>query len=523
MLESPQSGSTVRSAAERQDAPYTALDLPGFFDDTDDDLGDETSPPPRRPWWRQGKWIAVIAVVLIAMLILTPIAIARTRKQPVTYSTAAARNGNLTITVSATGPLQSALYNVNFSGSGTISEIDVTIGQHVKAGQVLAKLDPTSLQDAVNSAQTALNNAYTNYNNTANTTNAQLNAAYQQEQTSIANCKGSSSCIANAEAQYASARAQANAQLSQASEQISTAQQNLITAQHNLGNATLKAPHDGIVGAINGQVGGTPGAGGSSGSGSSGSSSGGAFIEIVDLSSLQVTANVNEADISKIATGQSVRFTVSAYGSQTFTGTVSSISPLGQSTSNVVTYPVTITVDNSSLNGASLLPQMTANVNIITAQRTGVLLIPAGAVTFARSELASGAISRADIVSALRQAAQMRTSAANSDPNAAHDNLTTSFVLERVNNAWVVKPVVLGLTNGTVYEVVAGLSAGETIITGQSGASTTTSSSTLFPTGGGRGGFGGAGGGGFGGGRGGAGGGTGGGAGGLVPSLDPAV
>ncbi|HEX6799530.1 MAG TPA: HlyD family efflux transporter periplasmic adaptor subunit, partial [Ktedonobacterales bacterium] len=467
----------------------------------------------------------------------TPVAIARMRSPRVTYSTASVRSGNLITTVSATGPLQSGLYDVNFSGSGIISEIDVSVGQHVKAGQVLAKLDPTSLQDAVNSAQTALNNAYTNYNNAVATTNAQLNAAYQQEQAALhpANGTCSSTCQAQAEAQYTSAQAQANAQLSQASQQIGTAQSNLTTAQHNLGNATLTTPHDGIVGAINGQVGGSPGAGGSSSGagagGSSGGGSGGAFIEIVDLTSLQVTADVNEADISKVAVGQSVTFTVSAYGTQRFTGTVSAISPLGQTTSNVVTYPVTINVDNSSLNGATLLPQMTANASIVTAQRTGVLLVPASAITFARSELTSGAVTRTQIVSALRQAAQMRAAAESSDPNAAQDNLSASFVLERANNKWVVKPVVLGLTNGTFYEVVAGLNSGETIVTGQSGATTTSSGSPLTIPGGGRGGFGG-GNGGFGGGRGGNGGGNGGGsggnggtggngAGGLVPALDP--
>ena len=533
MLESPQSGTTLRTgtASERRDAAFSTLDLPGFFDDTDD-LGEDLAAPPKRPWWRQGRWIAVSAIVLIALVILTPVAIARMRRTPVTYSTAAVRSGNLTTTVSATGPLQSGLYDVNFSGSGTISEIDVAVGQQVKAGQVLAKLDPTSLQDAVNSAQTALNNAYTNYNNTVATTNAQLNAAYQQEQNTIANCKGVTSCINAAEAQYSSSRAQANAQLSQASQQIGTAQAGLTSARDNLGNATVKAPHAGIVGAINGHVGGTPGSGGSSSgaSGSSGSSGGssGAFIEIVDLSSLQVTADVNEADIGKIAVGQSVSFTVSAYGTQRFTGTVGTISPLGQTSSNVVTYPVTINVDNSSLNGATLLPQMTANVSIVTAQRTSVLLVPASAITFARTELTSGAITRTQVTDALRQGIQMRAAAESSDPNAAQDNLTVSFVLERSGNSWVVKPVVLGLTNGTLYEVVAGLNSGETIVTGQSGATTTGTNGTLIPPGGrgGSGGFGGGnggfGGGGTGGGRGGTG--TGGnGAGGLVPSQGRAA
>jgi multidrug efflux pump subunit AcrA (membrane-fusion protein) len=424
------------------------------------------------------------------------------------------RQGTLTTTVSATGPLQAATFNVNFSGSGTLTEVDVMVGQQVTAGQVLAKLDPTSLQDAVNAAQTTLNNSYTSRSNAYNQGNAQLNAAYQQEQNTILNtCNNitdatkKSSCLDTAQAQYAQTQAQVSASESNAESQVSSAQNALNTAIHNLGNATLKAPHAGIVGAVNGQVGGAPG----STSSGSGSGSGGTFIQIVDLTALQVSADVNEADIGKITPGQRISFTVSAYGTRRFTGTVATVSPLGQATSSVVTYPVTSTVDSTDLQGVRLLPQMTANVTIVTAQRTGVLLVPATAITFARAQVTSGAVTRASALAAFRQAAQLLQSATNSDATAAQDNLQAAFVLERSKNQWIVKPVVVGLSNGTSYEVLAGLSAGETIITGQQGAGTTTTTTT---TGGGL--FGG--GGRFGGGAGGTGGGgrgTGGGTGGT--------
>src|SRR5205823_972051 len=98
---------------------------------------------------------------------------------------------------------------------------------------------------------------------------------------------------------------------------INIAQDQVNTAQHNLDNATLKAPHDGVVTAINGAVGGTPGAGGAGGSGSS------AFIQIVDASALQIQANVNESDIAGVSVGQAVQFTVSAYGTRAFNGKIS--------------------------------------------------------------------------------------------------------------------------------------------------------------------------------------------------------
>jgi multidrug efflux pump subunit AcrA (membrane-fusion protein) len=496
---------------------WGSLDLPGFSDEGDDFDDASLEAAPKRPWWRR-PWVLITAAAIVVLAaVLTPIMISRARGQPITYTTATVQQGNLITTVSATGPLQGATYDVNFSGSGLISEIDVSVGQKVTAGQVLAKLDPTSLQDAVNAAETALNNAYNSRGNTDAQASAQLNAAYQQEQNTILNTcdpmtdsTKQASCIANAQAQYASAQAQAYASESSANAQVSTAQANLTTAQDNLGNATLKAPHAGIVGAVNGKVGGTPGAGGSSGSGSSSS---GAFIEIVDLSSMQVVADVNEADIGKIAVGETVTFTVSAYSTHTFRGTVATISPLGQTSSNVVTYPVTINVDAASLQtpGVTLLPAMTANATITTARRVGVLLVPATAITFARSEISSGAISRTDALNVFRQAAQMLQSAQSSDTTATADNLQATFVLERSNNKWVVKPIVIGLTNGTAYEVLAGLNAGDTLVTGQSGgASSTTSSTTtgggLFGGGGGR-----FGGGGTGGGRNGGGGTTGGG------------
>ncbi|MGZ3664725.1 MAG: efflux RND transporter periplasmic adaptor subunit [Ktedonobacterales bacterium] len=516
------------------------LDLPNFNDD-DTDVADEEEPAAQRPpWWRRPRWIAIVSGVLVVVLLLTVAMVVRASNGPtVTYTTAKVTQGNLAVTVSATGPVQSAIYDVNFSGSGKLAEIDVALGQQVKAGQTLAKLDKTSLQDAlnqaqaqVNSAQTSLNNAYNNQTNVQAQTQAQINAAYAQEQQALSKCAtGDTNCVNVAQAQYNSTVAQANgqrssaqAQISSAQAQLQSAQTQLQSAQHNLANATLTAPHAGTVTAVNGTVGGTPGASSSSASsGSSGSGGGsGAFIEIADLSSLQVAANINEADIGNVALNQPVSFTVSAYSNRRFSGTVSAISPLGQSSSNVVTYPVTITVDTQSLRGAKLLPNMTANVTITTAQRTGVLLIPAGAVTYARQALTanSGSISRQDVLTALQQARQMANglSTGGDTSGSSTSTPTPAFVLERTSaGKWVVKPVVLGLTNGTAYEVLAGLSAGETIVTGQQGGTTTSTSTTggaggIFGGGRGAGGAGGFGGGagGAGGGRGGAGGGNGG-------------
>lgn len=399
------------------------LNLPSFHDD--DDI-DESSQP--RQGSRHRGWIIGISIVLL-LIILIPAAfyIMRSLRPPrVVYQYHQVTQGNLSLIVSATGPVQGTIYNADFATSGKISEIDVKVGQQVKAGQVLAKLDATALQDALNQAQASL-----------------------QQQKDYGN-----------------------------QDSINIAQDQVNTAQDNLNNATLKAPHAGVVTAINGAVGGTPGAGAAGGS-----TSGSAFIQIVDASSLQIQANVNESDIAGVSLGQPIQFTVSAYGNRTFNGTVSAISPLGQNSANVVTYPVTINIDMKSLQGANVLPGMTASVSITTATRSSVLLIPVNAVNFAQS---STLISSSDRDAALARAQQMLSGFKSSGTK---DNPTAAYVLERSGNRWVVKPIVIGLTDGTSYEVLAGLTQGETVVIGLAG--NTANPSGAPSNGGGRGGFGG--------------------------------
>ena len=454
----------VAQAAAQADSAYDG-DLLGFSDE--DDEFSATAPG---PWW-QRRWLAIVAAVVLVAIIASVVGVRLANAKPATtYQYGTVRQGNLALTVSGTGPVQASLYNLSFATSGTVARIDVKVGQTVKAGQVLAKLDTTSLQNAVNQAQ------------------LQAYIAYDQEQQALDKCNSTSNppvdCVQLAENQYAAAVQQLN------------------TAKANLANATLKATHAGVVTAVNGAVGETPGAGSSSGSGSSASASSG-FIQIADSSALTITTSVNEADISGVANGQTATFTVTAYPGRAFQGTVSAVSLVGQTSSGVVTFPVTITVDNTSLRGASLFTGMTANVTITRAQRTGVLLLPASAITFARAAAntsAGGFLTRQQLVSVLAQGRQMLTTLEQQNSAISQDNPSVAWVVERGNNQWSVKPVVLGLTNGTVYEALAGLNADDSVVIGEQNGPINISASSSSATSTGRGGFGGFGGGGFGGG-----------------------
>jgi HlyD family secretion protein len=546
--------------------------------------------PVRRRRWR---WIGIIVVILLVILLGGFLFNMSRRGSNVTYRYGQATQGNLTITVNATGPLQSGTYNLIFSGSGgKINEIDVIVGEKVTKGQVLAQLDKTLLQDAVNqaeiavgnaqaglnaalassdsskgqsstsvsaaqtaldnaranldrtqaqgqasidAAQTALDNAQANLTQVTNAANLQkqsaldtfnatgcngsvatptptatatatttttnctvaqdtYNTAVNQADGNIATAQGQvntaqaaltqaqASAATNdttaqnqvnaAQSQLASAQSgvsvsgtSAQSQVTTAQSQLNTALGQLVQARHNLDNATLKAPHDGTITQINGTVGGSPGVPATS------ISAGGPFIQIVDTSVLQVLANVNEADIAKVQVGETVSFTVNAYGNQQFTGTVSAVPPIGQTVSNVVTYQVTIDVDPSSLNGAHLLPSMTANVTVNAVQHKNVLLLSVNVVNFSR--LASSGnntsstpqiIRPQDATTALNQARRMLNRLEVSNPNLISEGPMPAFVIEKSGQGFVAKPVVLGLTDGTSYEVLQGLSLSDTFL-----------------------------------------------------------
>jgi len=423
--------------------------------------------------------LAVLVLLILALIIgvISTVALSQ-QKQPITRKVG---TGSIILSVKANGVLQSAVYNVDFTGQGIISEIDVKIGQQVQAGDILAKLDPQSLQDAVNqaqaqvdAAQTNLNNAQTNLSNVQAQTSAALTAAYDQEQSSIAACKGDSSCIQRAKDVYAAAQAAAATQNANAQSnvdywqgQLNTAQASLQTAQNNLNNAVLYAPHGGIVSVINGSVGGHPGD-------APAGRAVGVFIQIVDLTQLQVSAFVNEKYVGAIAAQNIVTFTVDTYGSRVFKGTVIGVNPVGVGSGGVVNYPVLISVDSQGFdaNGIHLLPGMQCKVTIITQQRTNVLVVPVSAVRFAQQaapQNGRGLLSRKDILAALTQAQQLELNLIASGVDLSQDHPTLTYLVGYQKGKYVAIPIVLGLSDGKNYEVLAGLSLGQTYVIGQTG------------------------------------------------------
>ena len=98
-----------------------------------------------------------------------------------------------------------------------------------------------------------------------------------------------------------------------------------------------------------------------------------------DLARMEVDISVDEADIGRVRVDQKVNFTVDSFPNRTFEGRVHQIRKVGQEISSVVTYTVVATAENLD---HSLLPGMTANVNIIISERADALKVPNAAVYF---------------------------------------------------------------------------------------------------------------------------------------------
>lgn len=445
--------SQQKQSAQAQNTSHQALTLPAFSNGNDLTM-QASATGPLRPWWRRRAGIIGIAVVLLIVLAGGLLYTQLNRQAPPAYQYAPVIQGDLALNIDATGPLQSpATYNLVAATTGIIAKIDVKVGQKVTQGQVLAELDKTALQDAVNQAQATVN----------------------ADQDTLYNTEVSTGWVVTPA-------------VNQAQDTLKIAQAQLAAAQHGLDSATLRAPHAGVVTAINGTVGGTPGTPVDASSGTSGSNY---FIQIVDLSALQVVANVNESDIANLKLGDPVHFTVDAYGDRQFAGTVESISSNGVTNSNVVAYPVVINVDIQSAQGTHLLPGMTAAITISVLQHHNVLIIPVSAISLARSvggnngtSGASPLISQQDVNAALSKARHMLAGLQNQNPAIAAESPTPAFVIERSGRTYIAKPVVLGITDGTSYEVLDGLSLNETFIAGVGGSN---AGSSLPPSNGGSG------------------------------------
>jgi macrolide-specific efflux system membrane fusion protein len=313
---------------------------------------------------------------------------------------------DLSATVTATGTIKAmvgAEVRVGSRIPGRVEQLAVQVGDRVKSGQTIARLEQDDLGAAVEKAKadlaavearlaTVRNGARTQELQAAeaavrqaeaNTMLAQVNLdryrqlyqdggiALQVVDTAARDYDVSVAQVRTAREQLSLTREKYTVEdLQYAEAQVLQAKAALRIAEANLGYANIAAPMAGVVASVSIQQGETVTSG-------SAAAQAPTFVTIIDLSRLQVDAYVDETDIGKVRVGQEATFSVDSFPDKEFSGTVTAIYPKALIQQNVVTYDVVIAIDNRE---ALLRPDMTTNTTITVAKREEVLTIPNQAV-----------------------------------------------------------------------------------------------------------------------------------------------
>lgn len=306
--------------------------------------------------------------------------------------TVSVQQGTVTATVTASGSVRSAsTASATFATSGTITEIKVKVGDVVKKGAVLATVDDKAAQRDLDAA------------------NADLDAAED--------------ALDRAE--------EADSDTSDAEAQVTQAKLAVDEAEDGVAGTVLKAPMAGTVTAVNGTV----GAAATSSQDSSG------FVEIADLTKLEVSASVAEADATKLKTGQAATVIWNALPDATATAKVAAIDPNATTENNVVTYGVLFSLTDLPDN---VKAGQSVEVSVTVGQVENAVYVNSAAVTSA-------------------------------------GNRHTVTVLE--NGQQSTRTVEIGLEGDQATEITSGVTVGEQVVV-RTSSGTTNSNTGGFPGGG---------------------------------------
>lgn len=306
----------------------------------------------------QAKRRSVILKLVVLLVLLGGLAaggyayLSQPKSAPVEFKTATLARGDVVQTVTANGsltPVRSV--EVGSQISGTLQEIKVDFNSRVKAGQLVAQIDPATYQRSLLQADAELANAK------ASLKLAQANYQRAKE-------------LFGSELISQSDYDQTDAGLSQAEAMVKMREANVERARVDLDRTTIYAPIDGIVISRKVEVGQTVAASFNAPT---------LFVITDDLAKMRIEAAVSEADVGGVTEGQTVNFTVDAFPRRQFKGTVEQVRFAPTTNQNVVTYTTIVGVDNSELK---LRPGMTANANIVIAERKDVVRIPNAALRF---------------------------------------------------------------------------------------------------------------------------------------------
>jgi HlyD family secretion protein len=366
--------------------------------------------------------ICIVSLAAIALLVFKPFS----KKTPeYSFETVKVLKGDISNTVTATGTIEAiTTVEVGTQVSGIIEHVYADFNDNVKQGQVLARLDETSLKAQLEQSQASVDQAQ-----------AQLN--YQEATYKRLKALFEKNLIAQADYDQAIY----NYENSRAT--LSNAKSSLTRTRVNLEYATIYSPIDGVV--LNRAI--------EEGQTVAASFNTPEMFTIVnDLTQMEVQTSVDEADIGRVNQGQRVEFTVDAYPDLKFEGSVSQVRLQPVTTNNVVTYVVILNAPNP---GKKLMPGMTASATIYIEEKQNTLVVSGKALRFTpvtENMPAPGA------QPGLAEGAKMVWCKADEG------------VIRPI-------PVSVGIENGSNVEILSGLKEGDEIIISMNGGTIKTKTS----------------------------------------------
>ncbi len=373
-------------------------------------------------------WLAVIVGLLIIAFVVRQFR----NNGTADYQTATVTRGPITQAVTATGTLNPVVnVQVGSQVSGNISKLFVDFNSQVKAGQIVAQIDPALFQATV--------------------TQAEGDVASAQSALELAklNAKRTEDLFARKTSSQADLD-QATANLHQAEANVKIKQGALDKAKADLEHCTITSPIDGVVISRSVDVGQTVAA----------SLQAPVIFQIAnDLTKMQIDSNVAEADVGMVQVGQDVDFTVDAFPTQTFHGKVVQVRNAPITVQNVVTYDTVIGVSNPDLK---LKPGMTANVSIISARKDDVLQIKNAALRYRPAEAGSTSSLNPASKGGSRPPGAMRQGTGSRERRTSE---RTVYLLSGSKPTPV--QIKTGISDGVVTEVIEGLKEGDRVVTAE--------------------------------------------------------
>ncbi len=310
--------------------------------------------------------ILIIAVLAVGLAIGGYVFFNGERKAPVRYRSASVERGQVISLVTATGTINPVVsVQVGTQVSGMIKSLHADFNSVVKAGDIVAVIDPEPLRARRDQAASNLDMSK------ANVVRARADLAQRKRELDRVKSLVAQEFVSQSDVDVATTNFQAaEAQMNVATAQVKQAEAALNAVELELKYTVIRSPVNGIVVARNVEVGQTIAASFATPN---------LFLIALDLTKMQVDTNVSESDIGGITEGKEATFTVDAYPGHQFSGTIRQVRLAPINVQNVVTYNVVVNVDNQDLR---LKPGMTANVSIVVAQRDAVLKVPNAALRF---------------------------------------------------------------------------------------------------------------------------------------------